>query len=177
MSDQEAKEKARLANREACRRYRAKNREKLNEKARARTAANPEKTRETTRKSMKKAYAKDPEKYKARSTAWRKQAYAERPELFAAWREKRRVRKMAPAWADDFMILEMYDLARRRTESTGIVWEVDHIVPLQSRLVCGLHIEHNLRVVPRKVNREKGNLMWPDHPNPSKAISLPETFY
>jgi hypothetical protein len=32
-------------------------------------------------------------------------------------------------------------------------------VPLQSPVVCGLHVEHNLRVVPRRENIRKGNLL------------------
>jgi hypothetical protein len=34
---------------------------------------------------------------------------------------------------------------------------LDHIVPIQSEIVCGLHVWWNLRVVPRFDNRSKGN--------------------
>jgi hypothetical protein len=169
-------EEIREASREAVRRYKAKNRELLNEKARAYRAANLEKVREITRRSMKKAYAENPEKYKQRSQEWRSKTYAERKEMFAEWGAKRRAREAFPVWADRFIVKEMYDLARRRTQCTGIKWEVDHIVPLQSDLVCGLHVEHNLRVVPASVNRDKGNLRWPDHSNPAMAITLNHNF-
>lgn len=62
-----------------------------------------------------------------------------------------------PAWANDFFIKEIYDLARRRTLVTGFAWEVDHVIPLQSKLVCGLHVEQNLRVIPKVDNRKKGS--------------------
>ena len=39
----------------------------------------------------------------------------------------------------------------------GIPHEVDHIVPLTSKVVCGLHWEGNMRVVTRRVNRSKVN--------------------
>lgn len=169
-------EEIRAANREAVRRYKARNREQLNAKAREYRAENAKKVRETKRKSMKKAYAENPEKYKQRSAAWRQEAYVEQKSLFVEWGAKRRAREAFPAWADRFVVKEMYDLARRRTACTGIVWEVDHIVPLQSDLVCGLHVEHNLRVIPKAVNREKGNLRWPDHWDPNRTIHQTPTF-
>lgn len=67
-------------------------------------------------------------------------------------------------WANKFFIEEAYDLARRRTESFGFPWEVDHIVPLNSDLVCGLHCEANLQVIPAEHNLAKGNRHWPDMP-------------
>ena len=71
----------------------------------------------------------------------------------------RRARKKhaTPAWANSFFIREAYHLAKLRTKATGFKWEVDHIYPLQSDLVCGLHVEHNLQVVPAVLNRSKGN--------------------
>jgi hypothetical protein len=69
-----------------------------------------------------------------------------------------------PAWADQFIISEIYDLADLRTCATGINWQVDHIVPLKSAIVCGLHCEANLRVVTAFENSSKGNRWWPDMP-------------
>ena len=69
-----------------------------------------------------------------------------------------------PPWANSFFISEIYDLARLRTRLTGVAWEVDHIVPLRNPLVCGLHVEHNLRAIPKMQNKTKGNRYWPDMP-------------
>ena len=41
---------------------------------------------------------------------------------------------------------------------------VDHIVPLQSPLVCGLHVHDNLRVILAVDNASKANRHWPDMP-------------
>jgi hypothetical protein len=60
--------------------------------------------------------------------------------------------------------IEACHVARLREEVTGQKWEVDHIVPLQSPLVCGLHNEFNLRVITRFENRSKNNRHWPDMP-------------
>jgi len=62
-----------------------------------------------------------------------------------------------PAWANRFFIQEAYHLAKLRTKMTGFAWHVDHIVPLKSPVVCGLHCEANLQVIPAVVNLSKGN--------------------
>ena len=72
--------------------------------------------------------------------------------------------RATPAWANQFFIKEAYALAQLRTKATGIEWHVDHVVPLKSKLVCGLHVEHNLQVIPATVNMSKNNRYWPDMP-------------
>lgn len=76
---------------------------------------------------------------------------------------KRRATKQqaTPAWADLEAIKEMYQLAVI-FNSTGINLQVDHIVPLQSDRVCGLHCEANLQLLPASDNMKKGNRYWPD---------------
>jgi hypothetical protein len=62
------------------------------------------------------------------------------------------------------VVREGYDVALLREAATGIKWELDHTVPLQSKLVSGLHNEHNLQVITRFENRSKSNRHWPDMP-------------
>ena len=58
----------------------------------------------------------------------------------------------------NFAIKEIYSLAKERTQLTGIPWEVDHIIPINSKLVCGLHTPCNLQVIPARHNRLKSNI-------------------
>jgi hypothetical protein len=77
----------------------------------------------------------------------------------------RATRKQAtPAWADEFLISEAYHLAQLRKEICGGEWHVDHIVPLTSDVVCGLHTHDNLRVIRGKENRVKSNRFWEGKP-------------
>jgi len=69
-----------------------------------------------------------------------------------------------PAWADTKIMLQIYKTAKK-LRKMGHAVEVDHIVPITSKLVCGLHCEDNLRIVNRELNRHKSNHHWPDMPN------------
>ena len=71
-------------------------------------------------------------------------------------------KKAYPKWANQFFISEIYGLAALRTRVTGIKWHVDHIVPLKNSLVCGLHCESNLQVIPARYNMSKGNRFSPE---------------
>lgn len=67
----------------------------------------------------------------------------------------------SPAWANDQAITELYKLAKRLQVLTGVQYHVDHIDPLQSDIVCGLHIATNLQVIPATLNYEKSNRFTP----------------
>ena len=90
---------------------------------------------------------------------------ANSPEM-QAYRALRRAktRNATPGWANAFFIREAYALAKLREKVCGGKWHVDHIVPLKSKLVCGLHCESNLQVIPAKANVSKGNRHWPEMP-------------
>lgn len=102
------------------------------------------------------------EKARAKYVAWAKNNKA----LRAMCKAERKARKLrsTPAWADQSSIKRLYLEAQEKTKSTGKTWQVDHIVPLKSQLVCGLHVEHNLRVIPASENSSKKNYYWPDMP-------------
>lgn len=70
-----------------------------------------------------------------------------------------RHRANVPIWANRNYILIFYQLAK---ESGS---EVDHIVPINHPLVCGLHTEDNLQLATKNYNQYKLNRFWPDMPN------------
>ena len=92
-----------------------------------------------------------------------KQRAKDRPAYYNYYTAKRRARiiRATPNWDDgefqELAIAEAYALAKIREFIYGGQWEVDHIVPLHSKYVCGLHVIKNLRVIPKTANREKRN--------------------
>lgn len=67
-----------------------------------------------------------------------------------------------PKWADKVEIKRIYKKSRQLTIETGVQHHVDHIVPLKSKFVCGLHVPANLEPIPATANKAKSNLYWPD---------------
>ena len=73
---------------------------------------------------------------------------------------KRRHREATPKWltVDQKMAMrQLYVQARKLTEITNARYVVDHIVPLRSHEVCGLHVPWNLRVITQEDNLKKSN--------------------
>lgn len=65
-----------------------------------------------------------------------------------------------PPWLTEEQLLEIqmiYALARDCKVVTGEPYEVDHIVPIRGKSICGLHVPWNLQVLPADLNRGKGN--------------------
>lgn len=78
------------------------------------------------------------------------------------WKYQAAKRKAIPAWSELKAVSIIYAKCARLTKWLEVAHNVDHIVPLQSDLVCGLHCEANLRIVPQTENLSKGNRHWPD---------------
>lgn len=66
-------------------------------------------------------------------------------------------KQRTPAWADMGAIRRVYEEAVRLEAATGIKHHVDHEIPLQGKLVSGLHVHLNLRAIPAAENMKKRN--------------------
>lgn len=117
-------------------RYRNTNKEKINEYYRNKRQEKPEQ------------YAKYGKKYR-KSNPHKAIEHTERRNKY--------IKEAKPAWADDQAIKAIYLERDHLIEKTGIVHQVDHIIPLMSDLVCGLHCEDNLQILTDFENNQKSN--------------------
>ena len=72
---------------------------------------------------------------------------------------KRRASKLNATvkWANHEKIKNIYAECALKTKETGIKHHVDHIIPLVSKFVCGLHCENNLQIITALENLTKNN--------------------
>lgn len=105
---------------------------------------NREKIREFARKYAKSDRQRNPAKHATKAA-----------------RRRLLVKQAIPTWADLSAINGLYflsDIFKR----AGVILHVDHVVPINSDIVCGLHCEANLQLLPAFENTSKGNRHWPD---------------
>jgi hypothetical protein len=144
-------------------------REKARQRAKEWAAKNPERVRARVdawnKANPGKVAARAKEWYyknKEVATARQKVYYEENKAQFVAYTVKRNLDKLnrTPGWLTEFDLLKikcMYQLAAMRTKESGQDWHVDHIIPLRGKLVSGLHVPENLRVIPATDNLKKSN--------------------
>lgn len=138
------------------------------EEKKARKAARMKKHYEANKEKLlaqaKKWQANNRERIRAKKKEWNvankkhiaqknKQYRQENAGLKNAHTARRRALKLqaTPPWADIVYIKSIYEKAAE----AGM--HVDHIIPLQGELVCGLHVERNLQLLTPTENSSKGN--------------------
>ena len=123
--------------------------------------------------SAKSLYERDSDRILASNKVWRDNNkdkiydytqcyYKANKSDFIARSAKRRAYKLkaTPAWLTKEQAHEIqnfYWLAQDLRAVTGEEYHVDHIVPLNGKNICGLHVPWNLQVLPADINLSKGN--------------------
>lgn len=134
--------------------YREKNLDALLQADRDRYANNTEelKAKSSKHKSENKDYYYE----------YNKLYYRLKKHKFLAANSKRRkiIVRATPIWLTPVQkqqIEDVYWLAQDLKVTSGETYHVDHIVPLQGKDVCGLHVPWNLQILPSDLNLKKGN--------------------
>jgi len=125
---------------------------------------------EAAKEAGRRYYKRNKEMVKARASSRPKEEVNQyklkhkenNPEYYKALTSvrKRRHRNATPKWitADQKLDMRMlYLKAQELTKMTGERYVVDHIIPLISPDVCGLHVPWNLRVITQEENLKKSN--------------------
>lgn len=110
---------------------------------------------ETARAANRKYKKRNKERLQKEHAIWAQNNRDKRRQSIAK-RKAARLRA-TPKWANQVAIAAIY---REATSRDGR-WHVDHIVPLQSRWVSGLHCEANLQIILGSENESKRNFWWP----------------
>jgi hypothetical protein len=134
--------------------YQQRNRAAITSRAKAARALAPA----APRAAVAKWRAANADKARAATLAW----YYANPVKARAQEAKRRALKLnaVATWADHDLIADIYAYAKVMREA-GVDCHVDHEIPLQGKLVCGLHVHNNLTVLPARDNIAKGNRFNP----------------
>lgn len=92
---------------------------------------------------------------------------------------KRRARlRNRPKWSDKSKVQLIFVKAKELSLRYSIEFHVDHVVPLRSKYVSGLHTEDNLQVLEKGINLRKKDLYWPDMPIIDKELKqMAKEFY
>ena len=145
----------------------SKHRDKRLASLKAWKARNPQRVKELQKLSAQRCRAqarirrerwieKHPERMKESRKKWR----SNNPDKRAANVRSRQLAQVhaQPGWLSKEQKKQMvafYKEAARLTKEKGIPHEVDHIIPIRGKQVCGLHVPWNLQVLTCHENRRK----------------------
>lgn len=146
--------------RDARKAYRDRNRWRAVERNREWRRLNPDKVKESRKRTYNPfACAVRYQRSREKMLQTSKNHRTLHKSWYAAHAAKRRaaMKQATPGWFEHEAVRCLYDESARISQGVGELHEVDHTVPLQHDLVCGLHCIANLRIITATENRIKNN--------------------
>lgn len=132
-----------------------------------------ENNKEKVKKSISEWQKNNKEKRRISSQKWRNNNIEKEKSRILKWQSnnldyyrfkqagRRKLTKRAtPKWLTESQINQMKDIykeAHLRTKIERIKYEVDHIIPINNKDVCGLHVPWNLQILTEFENISKHN--------------------
>lgn len=104
-------------------------------------------------KQAKKWQKENPDKVRDSKAKWRLNNKYKTNEIAAARRQKESI--LRKIYKKECTLI--YKECKKLNTERGDIYEVDHIIPLVHKDVCGLHVPWNLQIITRKENRKKSN--------------------
>ena len=171
----------RMNNPEYAKQYYEANKERI----KARSAKYNEDNKDAVRERERQRYQSNREHYSARARKYNednkdaiKEYNAEYSRLWREnnreygkiWRENNpqygieasrlrntRLERAIPGWYEDELVKRLYLKRKELNQRYGANLHVDHIIPIQSDTVCGLHCWANLQLLDKSLNQSKSN--------------------
>lgn len=159
---------------ETARKYREANREKINKYIKQWKIDNREKylvsekkyrdnNRDAILERKRKFDKENPEKLKEYVKRYSKKPKAKAIRCNIAAKRRASLLNATPEWVNTDDLKEIYIMAKEIQWLSEERLEVDHIIPLQSELVCGLHVPWNLQILPKSLNVAKSNKLLEEY--------------
>ena len=114
-----------------------------------------QKNKEKHSELTSKWYAENKENHLENSRIW--YANNRHRKIATTSAREKRVINATPAWLSNEQKLQIQAHYKQALQLSieGVKYEVDHIVPIKNKIVCGLNVPWNMQVITRQENRSK----------------------